>query len=453
MRLNVRRNPQVGSLRKRRIGRKICAFALMFSAGVFGCQSLIKSDVAKNMVTATAAAPVPQSAPAISGKNDIRRLLDRQSFDNLTDGRLQLHLGQQTLQIETSLDQDLQNYLLSNMDRKNSRDIGIVVMDADTGRILAMAGYDKTGTAGNPCLRSNFPAASIFKIVTAASAVDICNYSADSTMRFNAYKHTLYKQQLTQKVNKHTNTVSFKEAFAQSINPVFGKLGEHSLGKTVLARTAETFRFNETIDFDMTLQPSHFQITDDPYNWAEIASGFNRDTTISPLHGAIMVSAVLNQGRSVKPSLVDRILDSKGNLLYQGRQSPDCQIMSPKAAAVLGQMMEATITSGTARKSFQGHDKDETLSQLQIGGKTGSMDNQTHDIRYDWFVGFARALSGKANLAVAVLVAHEDYIGTRAGQYARMAMTQYFKKMFSTAADRSATAGILKHAETAGNQP
>jgi membrane carboxypeptidase/penicillin-binding protein len=115
--------------------------------------------------------------------------------------------------------------------------------------------------------------------------------------------------------------------------------------------------------------------------------------------------------------------------------------------------MEATITSGTARKSFQGHDKDETLSQLQIGGKTGSMDNQTHDIRYDWFVGFARALSGKANLAVAVLVAHEDYIGTRAGQYARMAMTQYFKKMFSTAADRSATAGILKHAETAGNQP
>lgn len=426
-----RLNLSAGVPRKRRIGRRLCALALIVCAGIFGCRSLLQTDNDPAAIPVAEKTPAAETAPVINGKNDVRKLLDRQGIDNLIDNSLQLHIGQQTLQVETSLDADLQNYLLTNMDRKNSRDIGIVVMDADTGRVLAMAGFDKTGNAGNPCLRSNFPAASIFKIITAASAVDTYNYTADSTMRFNGYKHTLYKQQLTEKVNKHTNTVSFKDAFAQSINPVFGKLGELHLGKSVLEKYAETFRFNEAFDFDLSLQPSHFQIGDDPYNWAEVASGFNRDTTISPLHGAMLAAAILNQGRLVEPSLVDRIVDKEGKLLYRGMQSGNHQAMSPKASTILGQMMETTIKSGTARKSFRGYEKDKILSQLQIGGKTGSMDNRTHDVRYDWFVGFARELRGRGNLAVAVLVAHEDFIGTRASQYARMAITHYFKKLFN----------------------
>ncbi|ABA88617.1 transpeptidase [Syntrophotalea carbinolica DSM 2380] len=421
-------NKNSGGQRKRRLGRRICALALLVWAGSYVIRSNV-TPVAENTAQARAAA---QTAPLISGKDDVRKLLDQQEMDNLTGKSIALQVGQQTLQIETSLDEDLQNYLLSHMDRKNSRDIGIVVMDADTGRVLAMAGYDKTGSAGNPCLRSNFPAASIFKIVTAAASVDHCNYTAKSTMHFNGYKHTLYKRQLTEKTNKYTNTVSFKDAFAQSINPVFGKLGELRLGKSVLEKYADTFRFNEPLNFDLSLQPSHFRITEDPYNWAEIASGFNRDTTISPLHGAVMASAVLNQGRITAPYLVDRILDDEGNTLYHGEQSWEQQAMSENASAVLRQMMQTTIKSGTARKSFRGYRKDKILSQLQIGGKTGSMDNKTHDVRYDWFVGFARELSGKANLTVAVMVAHEKYIGIRASQYARMAITHYFRKLLDT---------------------
>jgi cell division protein FtsI/penicillin-binding protein 2 len=363
--------------------------------------------------------------------------MDRQTVNDLTEKSLELHMGQQTLQVETSLDEDLQNYLLAHMDRKNSRDIGIVVMEGDTGRILALAGFDRTGS-GNPCLRSNFPAASIFKIVTAASAVDHCNYTADSAMHFNGYKHTLYKRQLKEKIDKYTNTVSFKDAFAQSINPVFGKIGELRLGKSVLEKYADTFRFNDPLNIDLTLQPSHFQISDDPYNWAEIASGFNRDTTISPLHGAVMASAVLNQGRIVVPYLVDRIFDDEGNLLYHGEQLWAQQAMSKKASSVLDRMMQTTIKSGTARKSFRGYRKDKILSQLEIGGKTGSMDNKTHDVRYDWFVGFARDQHSQANLTVAVLVAHQKYIGIRASQYARMAISHYFRRLFDSHSDKQA---------------
>ena len=423
---------------RRRIGRKICALAALTICGIFGCNALIPNDMTTSPTTMAQASLPPKALPKIANKQDVREILNNKDFDNLTEKNLELLVNQQTLQIETSLDEDLQNYLLSKMDRKNSRDIGIVVMEADTGRILALAGFDKTGNAGNPCLRSNFPAASIFKIVTAASAVDHCNYTADSTMHFNGYKHTLYKRQLTDKINKHTTAVSFKDAFAQSINPVFGKIGENRLGKSVLEKYADTFKFNEPLNFDLSLPPSHFQINDDPYDWAEMASGFNRDTTISPLHGAVMASAVLNGGRMVAPSLVDRISDDKGKILYHGQPSWEQQAMSAKASTVLDQMMQTTIKSGTARKSFLGYQKDKILSQLQIGGKTGSMDNNTHEVRYDWFVGFANERHGQAKVVVAVMVAHEKFIGIRAGQYARMAITHYFSKLLAKTNDERA---------------
>jgi membrane carboxypeptidase/penicillin-binding protein len=92
----------------------------------------------------------------------------------------------------------------------------------------------------------------------------------------------------------------------------------------------------------------------------------------------------------------------------------------------LSQMMETTITSGTARKAFRKYRQDKILSRLQIGGKTGSIDNASHDVRYDWFVGFGRERQGHGAVVVAVMVGHEKYIGIRATQYARMAMTYYF---------------------------
>jgi cell division protein FtsI/penicillin-binding protein 2 len=89
-------------------------------------------------------------------------------------------------------------------------------------------------------------------------------------------------------------------------------------------------------------------------------------------------------------------------------------------------MMENTINTGTARKAFRKHRNDKVLAPLQIGGKTGSLDSASHDVRYDWFVGFARERHGEKQLVVAVMVAHEKFLGIRASDYARRAMTYYF---------------------------
>ncbi len=384
----------------------------------------------KSSTVAEASLP-PEPGLQLNSKKDLLKLFSEHGFNNLDSKFVNLPVNNQVLQVETTINPELQDYLLKKMDRKNSRYIGIVAMEADTGRILALAGFDKEDPNGNPCLRSDFPAASIFKIVTAAAAVDHCGLNANSKMHFNGYKHTLYKSQLKEKINRYTNTISLKNAFAQSVNPVFGKIGKLYLGGAQLEEFADAFGFNTPFDFELPHDPSQFKVENRPYNWAELASGFNNDTTLSPLHGAVMASAVLNEGHLVEPAIVDRILDPEGKTIYQWNSTFAKQAMSPEASTVLNHLMQTTVSSGTSRKSFRGYRRDRTLSRLQIGGKTGSIDNRTHDQRFDWFVGFAKERAGDAKLAVAVMVAHQDYIGIRASRYARMAMKYYFQNCLS----------------------
>ena len=199
-------------------------------------------------------------------KKDAQLLLDHLNLNALDAKEIELSIKDHRFLVETSLEEDLQNHLLESMDRKNSRFIGIVVMNANSGQILALAGFDKIDPTSNPCLLSRFPAASIFKIVTAAAAVEHCGYQADTRLHFNGYKHTLYKSQLKDRINAYTNTLTFKDSFAQSVNPIFGKLGSLRLGKPILEQYAAAFGFNKPIDFELPIRPSHVAIDDKPYH-------------------------------------------------------------------------------------------------------------------------------------------------------------------------------------------
>ncbi len=360
----------------------------------------------------------------------IRQLVKDRSLINLPENRIHFTKDGKTITIDTSIDIPLQNHLLKKMDRRNSRYIGIVILEPSTGKVLTMAGFDKHDPLHNTCLDNRFPAASIFKIVTAAAAVEQCGLNSNSTLQFNGSQHTLYKTQLKDRSNKYTNHISFRDSFAKSVNPVFGKIGTLKLGKESLRKYAEAFGFNMQINFEKPLLPSRLTIGDDPYNWAEIASGFNRNTTLSPLHGALLATIVLKEGKLIEPSIVEKITIDSGQAVYQDRSNRVEQVISPATSRVIYDLMEATIRYGTSSKVFRGYRKDPVLSKLNIGGKTGSIYDNSHELRYDWFVGFADVKNGGRQLAVAVVVAHEKYIGTRASQYARMAIEKYFTDFF-----------------------
>jgi cell division protein FtsI/penicillin-binding protein 2 len=383
----------------------------------------------------SAETPVPAEADpaeaALIAKSDVRILLGTNRLINQVSHPLTVTFDGRPYTVDTSLDPELQQHLLKKMDRVNSRYIGIVAMDPSSGRLVAMAGFNKRDPDQDPCLTADYPAASLFKIVTAAAAIEKKGYTAGSRFSFNGYKHTLYKRQLTDRKNRYTNSISLKDAFAQSVNPVFGKIGALYLDRQALDDYGHAFAFNQPVEFELPWSASRLTIADDAYRRAEIASGFNRQTTLSPLHGAVIVSAVVNDGKPVEPTVIDRIVDEDGSTVYLSRPTFLQAAVSSRTADELSRLMRATVDAGTAKKVFRGRKRHKVLSRLKLGGKTGSIYNRAHDAKFDWFAGFAAEKKGDEKLVVSVVVAHEEYIGTRAGQYARMVIERYFKEYFA----------------------
>jgi cell division protein FtsI/penicillin-binding protein 2 len=421
--------------------RRNLKYGVLFIAGSLAVYGLISGSFGSLFDDTKTAQPIrgpheqldsQKASAAVSyHKDQIHRFIDSRHFADLQDRIFEVQNNGRRLQVQTSIDPALQNYLTQKLDRKNSSHIGIVAMDPEDGRILSLVGFNKADPSNNPCLDSSFPAASIFKIVTAAAALEKGNLRLNSKLRYNGRKYTLYKSQLKEKRNKYTHSITLKEAFAKSVNPVFGKLGALHLGKTQLETYATAFGFNREINFEVFLAPSQTVITDEPYQWAEIACGFNRQTRMSPVHGALISATIFNRGKLIEPTIIERIRDEKGIELYQSQPAVVTQAFAPHTSAAMRELMKTTIRSGTVRGTFRKYRKDKIISRLEIGGKTGTINNKTDDIKYEWFVGYAQDKGGDSTIILSVLVAHQKYIGIRAPQYAIMAFKQYFKTQFA----------------------
>jgi peptidoglycan glycosyltransferase len=90
--------------------------------------------------------------------------------------------------------------------------------------------------------------------------------------------------------------------------------------------------------------------------------------------------------------------------------------------------MAATVSYGTCSRTFRGYRRDRILSKLVIGGKTGSINNKSNELHYDWFVGFCEEKNGPKKLALAALVVHNKLLREKAQVFARLAMKYYFKQ-------------------------
>ena len=380
--------------------------------------------------------PKEQEAPkTILSKTRLKGLIRETAFLNADKDIFFVDTQDKRYTITTSLNINLQKMLLSAMNRLKTLNrgkpqrIAIVAMDAQTGSLVGMAGFDLDDPGANPCVASDYPAASIFKIITASAAIDSLGYTGQTPLYFNGNKYTLYKRQLKETKNKYTTKITLARAFAESINPIFGKIGKNYLGEKRLNQYAHAFGFNQNPDSELSFESGKFSVTESNYHLAELGCGFNRDTMISPVFGAMLVATILNSGTSLVPRIVNQVETSNGEIIYKGKKEFYKTAITPKTANTMIQLMQRTVAKGTARKSFRGFTRDKTLSKLIIGGKTGSLYNRKRTVKYDWFIGFGKEKTGGKALAVAIVVGHKKYIGTRASTYARKILKTYFKEI------------------------
>ncbi len=312
-----------------------------------------------------------------------------------------------------SLDSTLQHCGETLLKRYHPKYGSLVAMEPGTGRVLSLISYTREGEdslGNNLYCRSIFPAASVFKTITAAGAIEKAHIRPESTFSLAGRRYTLYKFQLAPELRSY-QYVSFEDAYSMSINPVFGRIGIYVLGTKGLKEYMRRFGFNCRIPFDLENENPYADenIKDSLLIIAETASGFNKITRISPLFGALIASSISENGVMPIPSVVDSVVIFDSCTIYRMSPKEWRTPVNANTASELKCLMSRVVRNGTARSSFRYIRNSPYFDDVEYGGKTGTVDDDTLG-KIDWFIGFAKHANDlKKRLAVGIVTVHDEF--------------------------------------------
>lgn len=302
----------------------------------------------------------------------------------------EVEIGNSLVKISYTIDEEFQGKIFNLVNTFRPDYAAVVVIDNSTGNIISAIGYQGQDKQFDQSLifKTENPAASIFKIITAASLLEKDNLDIDSEVRVKGKGTTLYKYQLKDYENQRwTRAISLNKAFALSNNVAFGKMALKNLSASNIDEAAEKFYFNKELMTDIEVPNSNYRSPSSQYNLAEIASGFNRSTTLTPIHAAFLASVVANKGIAHFPRLINFMAIDEKPWVIEGH-SP-IRIIEESVASSLESMMIETIDTGTARKSFRQFGR-KNRDKIIVGGKTGTITGGDPVGKRDWFVAFAK---------------------------------------------------------------
>ncbi|HNU68783.1 MAG TPA: penicillin-binding transpeptidase domain-containing protein [Myxococcota bacterium] len=303
--------------------------------------------------------------------------------------------------------------LESNMDAffKARRPLygSFVALEPDTGRVIAVSSFTNGGKVKDPAVTATFPAASIFKVISAAALIEK-GVGVEEKVCYTGGRRNITASNLLNR-KRERSCRSFSSAFAHSTNAVFAKLADRHLTADRLIEMARRFGFGKTIKVGDVATMSAVRRPEGRVGLARMAAGF-AGSNLSALHGAVIGAIIANGGSW--PSEV-HVQDSGG---------PESQqVISPETARAIGKMMTRTVTGGTGTKHLA---VIKALSGSYPAVKTGTLTSRDGSgVWNNWIVGYYP--SNKPEIAFAVHIGNSWAGGLRAGQAAAFAMKTWLK--------------------------
>ncbi len=103
--------------------------------------------------------------------------------------------------------------------------------------------------------------------------------------------------------------------------------------------------------------------------------------SLSPLMNAAAYSVFANGGKAVEPYFIEEIIDRNGDVVFQREKKDLQQVIDPRIAFLISDILQEASTRGTARKVSE-------LKRRDFAGKTGT----TNDAESTWFTGYNNSL-------------------------------------------------------------
>lgn len=278
----------------------------------------------------------------------------------------------------------------------------IIVTEPATGKILAMVSkpdFDpsqieqqwdsyledqESGVLLNRATQGLYPPGSTFKMITSLEYIkehpnDYSNYSYQCVGSFK------WKEDRIQCYHGSVHgVVDFRKSFAKSCNTSYANIGL-SLDRDQFGETLNTLLFNQKLPVSFQHSVSKLVVseetTDSEMMQISIGQG---EASITPLQLNMITCAIANEGKLMKPYLIDSVKSSSGNTIKEFKPSMYGNLMSATEAGIMAEMMENVVQNGTATR----------LKGLSYtaAGKTGSAEYGTiKGESHAWFTGYAPA--------------------------------------------------------------
>jgi cell division protein FtsI/penicillin-binding protein 2/cell division protein FtsW (lipid II flippase) len=318
------------------------------------------------------------------------------------------------LTIDIRLQLQAQEILERKLREAGAHKGSVVVMNAATGDVLAMASApspDPPGSRTSPptpddlldrARYGQYPPGSTFKLVTAIAALRL-----DTGLRHRTFLcRTLpdgragntiagWNRPIKDDIGDHAHgTVDMERAIAVSCNAYFAQLGVNGVGSKALAETAERMGI-------ATGEPAELRKS------LPFSSYGQGEVLVTPFKMARVAATIAAGGRMPQ----GRWTTDDSNT----RTEPSVEMLPAGEASFLAGAMRRVVTEGTARRAMTG-------SEVSFAGKTGTAQLDS-GLPHSWFTGFAPYDGDPSKrMAFAVIVEHGGYGARVAAPIAREVM-------------------------------
>lgn len=325
-----------------------------------------------------------------------------------------------------SIDEVVQHYLEKNLemalyDNKVQNKVTGIIMDVNTGGVLAMAvkpDFDPNspftlvdpedqaevdaleGDARkakrtellneqwrNKAVNDAYDPGSTFKILTASMALEEKTVSAASTFYCPGYKLVDKWHISCWKTIGH-GSQTLRQAICNSCNPAFMEIGG-SVGIKRFTEYFTAFGLREKTGIDLPGETAGIYFNGMTNTDLAVAS-FGQNFSISPIQLLTAVSAVANGGTLLTPHVVKEIVDSEGNIVKNFDRQEVRQVISAETSKQLCGLLEDVVTIGTGKNAY--------VMGYRVAGKTGTSEKKAKEaatgikgLRISSFVAFAPA--------------------------------------------------------------
>ena len=328
-----------------------------------------------------------------------------------------------------SLDRNIQSYCQQAayqvMEKKNAKQVSVIVMNPQNGEILAMVNVPEfnlndpftpgqnlvsesarqaefeaeqaaqgKGGAGkqellnqmwrNTCINDTYEPGSTFKIITAAAGLEAGAVSMNDQFSCPGFRIVEDRKIRCHKAGGH-GSENFLQGMMNSCNPVLIDVGQR-LGIDKYYQYFEQFGLKGKTGIDLPGEASTIMHKKENMGLVELATvSFGQSFQITPMQLITTASAIINGGNRVTPHFGVKSVSRDQKRVHRFTYPVEEGVISEKTSADMRYILEQVVAEGSGKKA--------AVSGYRIGGKTATSEKLPRSLKkyISSFIGFAPA--------------------------------------------------------------